>query len=76
MAISIINELSKSNELIRAIRAMAQVSLDQSFEAGEEKEPDWAVVIALLAKMAEQEMDDLHNRLTQALIPQGNAPHA
>ena len=76
MAISIINELSKSNELIRAIRAMAQVSLDQSFEAGEEKEPDWAVVISLLGRQAAEELEDLHKRLTQALTLQGNAPHA
>jgi hypothetical protein len=74
MAINIIAELEKSNELIGAIRSMAQVSLDQAFP--EKNPPEWAIVIALLGKMAADELEHLHNRLSNALTPQGNAPHA
>jgi hypothetical protein len=74
MAINIIAELEKSNTLIDAIRATAQMSINQSFP--EKDPPEWAIVIALLGKMAADELEHLHNRLSSTLTPQGNAPHA
>jgi hypothetical protein len=74
MAINIIAELEKSNELIGAIRSMAQVSLDQAFPDNEA--PNWAVVISLLGRQAAEELENLHQRLTSALTHPCNAPHA
>lgn len=64
MAMNIIAELEKSNQLIGAIRSVAKVSLDQAFP--NEEPPSWAVVIDLLGRMAADELEDLHNRLSRS----------
>ena len=63
MAMNIIAELEKSNQLIGAIRSVAKVSLEQAFPYGEP--PHWAIVIDLLGGMAADELEDLHKRLTK-----------
>lgn len=74
MAIDIIAELSKSNELIGAIQSVAKVSINQAFPDSEP--PEWAVVIALLGRLAADELENLHNRLSSALTPPGSDSHA
>lgn len=65
MAISIITELSKINDAVRAIKALAQCSTDQAFP--DNNPPHWAIVLEPLANLAEQELEDLHDRLTLLL---------
>lgn len=65
MAINIIAELDKANEAVRAIKALAQCSADQAFP--DNNPPHWAIVLEPLAKLAEQELDNLHDRLTLLL---------
>lgn len=63
MAMNIIAELEKSNQLIGAIRSVAKMSLDQAFP--NQEPPHWAVVIDLLGSMAADELENLHNRLSK-----------
>lgn len=65
MATNIIAELSKPNEVIAAIKALAQCATDQAFP--DENPPHWAVTLEVLAKLAEEEMESLHYRLTELL---------
>jgi len=64
MAINIIAELDKANMAVRAIRAFAECS-DEDFP--DMKPPNWAIVLEVLANLAEQELENLHDRLTLLL---------
>jgi len=65
MAVNIIAELDKANEVVRAIKAFAQCAADQAFP--DHNPPHWAMTLEVLAKLAEEEMEHLHDRLTLLL---------
>ena len=65
MATNIIQELDKANMAVRAIKALAECSADQAFP--DHNPPHWAVVLGVLAEAAEQELENLHDRLTLLL---------
>ena len=67
MALNIINELNPVRERVDAIRAMACQSIEQAFP--DVAPPDWAIAIHLLSKLALDELERLHERLT---IDQGD----
>jgi hypothetical protein len=62
MAVNIIEELDKTNQAVRAIRALAMTAIDQAFP--DENPPHWSLALDLLARVAEQELESLHDRLT------------
>jgi hypothetical protein len=68
MAVNIINELGPVRDLVDAIRAMANQSIEQAFP--DVDPPDWAITIHLLGKLALDELELLHGRLTIALVEQ------
>lgn len=73
MAFFITTQLSRLDEIITAISAMAQGALQQSSEV--DQAPHWAITIDLLATLAKDELEVVHNSL-QFELPGGddNAP--
>lgn len=61
MAYHITTELDRINQIMRAISAMAQSSIEQALP--ENIPPPWAVTLELLSDMATTELETVHNSL-------------